>query len=86
MSIFTPSISKAVLCPRITFLRLTKTFRVSKFNVTACRMNVLLLLYRQFSSTKSTVVERQVVALICKQGRIHLCVCGPRFGQRRAFT
>jgi len=32
------------------------------------------------------VVERHAVALICKQGRIHLSSCGPRFGQRRAFT
>ena len=35
---------------------------------------------------ESAVVERHVVALIRKQGRIHLSICGPRFGQRRAVT
>jgi hypothetical protein len=43
---------KAVLCSRIAFLCLAKTFRVWNFNVTPCRANVLLLLYRHFFTTK----------------------------------
>lgn len=44
--------SKAVLDLQITFLRLAKKFQVSNFNVTACRANVLLLIYRHLSWTK----------------------------------
>src|SRR5437016_4357266 len=77
--------SKAVLWSRITFLRLAKTFRVSNFNVTACRSNVLLLLYRHLSWTE---VRRKASSrcIDMYQGRIHRSICGPRFGYHRAFT
>ena len=71
---------------RDAFLRLAKTFRVSTFNVTSVSGERLAVVISTPFLDESAMVERHVVALICKQGRIHLSTCTPRFGQRRAFT
>lgn len=68
------------------FLRLAKTFRLSTFNVTSLSGERLAVVISTPLLGESAVVERHVVALICKQGWTHLSTCDPRFGQRRAFT
>ena len=78
--------SKAVLCSWITFLRLAKNISSLEFQCHSVSGERLAVVISTPFLDESAVVERHVVALIRKQGRIHLSICGPRFGQRRAVT
>lgn len=67
-------------------LGLARTFQASSVCVIGRRAKVLLLLYRHLSLHASEVEKLQNPPRDMQTRRICRPMCGPRFGQRRAFT
>lgn len=78
--------SKAVLVRTDHFLAFGQNISILEFQCHSVSGERLAVVISTPFLDESAVVERHVAALICKQGRIYLFICGPRFGQRRAFT